>query len=76
VGLLRDLSTMVSDEKVNMMGVRTEHDDDRTTHVYLTLETTGVAQLSRLMAKMESIRGVITVNRQMDPNRRSSAGSL
>ena len=76
VGLLRDLSTMVSDEKVNMMGVRTEHDDDRTTHVYLTLETTGVAQLSRLMAKMESVRGVITVNRQLDGNRRSSAGSL
>jgi GTP pyrophosphokinase len=75
VGLLRDLSTMVSDEKVNMMGVRTEHDDDRTTHVFLTLETTGVAQLSRLMAKMESVRGVITVNRQLDGNRRS-LGSL
>ncbi len=75
VGLLRDLSTLVSDEKVNMMGVRTEHDDDRTTHVFLTLETTGVAQLSRLMAKMESVRGVITVNRQLSPARRST-GSL
>ena len=75
VGLLRDLSTLISDEKVNMMGVRTEHDDDRTTHVFLTIETTGVAQLSRLMAKMESVRGVITVNRQLGGNRRS-AGSL
>ncbi len=75
VGLLRDLSTLVSDEKVNMMGVRTEHDDDRTTHVFLTLQTTGVAQLSRVMAKMEAVRGVITVNRQIDGNRRS-AGSL
>jgi len=75
VGLLRDLSTLVSDEKVNMMGVRTEHDDYRTTHVYITLETTGVAQLSRLMQKMESVRGVITVNRQLDGHRRSS-GSL
>jgi GTP pyrophosphokinase len=75
VGLLRDLSTLVSDEKVNMMGVRTEHDDDRTTHVFLVLETTGVSQLSRLMAKMEAVRGVITVNRQLDGSRRSS-GSL
>jgi GTP pyrophosphokinase len=75
VGLLRDLSTLVSDEKVNMMGVRTEHEDDRTTHVYITLATTGVAQLSRLMAKMESVRGVITVNRQLDGQRRAS-GSL
>jgi GTP pyrophosphokinase len=75
VGLLRDLSTLVSDEKVNMMGVRTEHEDDRTTHVYITLETTGVEQLSRLMAKMESVRGVISVSRQLDGHRRA-AGSL
>jgi GTP pyrophosphokinase len=75
VGLLRDLSTVVSEEKVNMMGVRTEHDDDRTTSVYLTLETTGIAQLSRLMAKLESVRGVITVNRQLDGQRRAQ-GSL
>jgi GTP pyrophosphokinase len=75
VGLLRDLSTLVSDEKVNMMGVRTEHEDDRTTNVYITLETTGVAQLSRLMAKMESVRGVITVSRQIDGHRRA-AGAL
>ncbi|HYM14379.1 MAG TPA: bifunctional (p)ppGpp synthetase/guanosine-3',5'-bis(diphosphate) 3'-pyrophosphohydrolase [Dehalococcoidia bacterium] len=75
VGLLRDLSTVVSEEKVNMMGVRTEHDDDRTTSVYLTLETTGVTQLSRLMAKLESVRGVITVNRQLDGQRRAQ-GSL
>ncbi len=72
VGLLRDVSTLVSEEKVNMMGVRTEH-GDRTTSVYLTLETTGVAQLSRLMAKLESVRGVITVNRQMDPGRRAGS---
>jgi GTP pyrophosphokinase len=75
VGLLRDLSTLVSDEKVNMMGVRTEHDDDRTTHVFLTLETTGVSQLSRLMAKLESVRGVITVNRQVDGHRRGASAS-
>jgi GTP pyrophosphokinase len=75
VGLLRDVSTIVSEEKVNMLGVRTEH-NDRTTNVYLTLETTGVAQLSRLMAKLESVRGVITVTRQRDGNRRAAGGSL
>ena len=75
VGLLRDVSTLVSEEKVNMLGVRTDH-GDRTTSVYLTLETTGIAQLSRLMAKLESVRGVITVNRQVDGGRRGQAGSL
>jgi GTP pyrophosphokinase len=74
VGLLRDVSTIVSEDKVNMLGVRTEH-GDRTTSVYLTLETTGVAQLARLMAKLESVRGVIAVNRLRDGARRSS-GSL
>jgi GTP pyrophosphokinase len=74
VGLLRDVSTIVSEEKVNMLGVRSEH-GDRTTAVFLTLETTGIPQLSRLMAKLESVRGVITVNRQRDASRRSS-GSL
>jgi hypothetical protein len=43
--------------------------------VYLTLETTGVSQLSRLMAKLESVRGVISVNRQQAGTRRAS-GSL
>ena len=75
VGLLRDLSIVVSEEKVNMMGVRTEHEEDRITSVYLTLETTGITQLSRLMAKLETVKGVITVNRQVDGQRRS-AGSL
>ncbi len=74
VGLLRDVSTIISEEKVNMLGVRTEH-GDRTTSVYLTLETTGIAQLSRVMAKLESVRGVITVNRQIDGARRTG-GSL
>jgi GTP pyrophosphokinase len=74
VGLLRDVSTIVSEDKVNMLGVRTEH-GDRTTSVYLTLETTGVAQLGRLMAKLESVRGVISVTRQLDGSRRAS-GSL
>jgi GTP pyrophosphokinase len=75
VGLLRDVSTLVSEEKVNMLGVRTEH-NDRTTNVFLTLETTGIAQLSRVMTKLESVRGVITVTRQRDGHRRTASGSL
>ena len=75
VGLLRDVSTLVSEEKVNMLGVRTEH-ADRTTNVYLTLETTGIPQLSRVMARLESVRGVITVTREREGHRRAASGSL
>jgi GTP pyrophosphokinase len=67
VGLLRDLTAIVADEKVNMQGVRTnEHPDDHTVGVSITLETTGVEQLSRLLAKMEGIHGVFTVSRVVE----------
>jgi GTP pyrophosphokinase len=63
VGLLRDLSTIVAGEQVNMVAVRTKESDDRTTLISLTLETRGVHQLSRLLSKLETVRGVISVAR-------------
>ncbi|MEZ4552381.1 MAG: bifunctional (p)ppGpp synthetase/guanosine-3',5'-bis(diphosphate) 3'-pyrophosphohydrolase [Dehalococcoidia bacterium] len=63
VGLLRDISTIVAAEDVNMVGVRTQENDDRTTTVHLTLETQGLPQVSRLMGRLESVRGVISVSR-------------
>ena len=62
VGLLRDISTLVAAERVNMVAVSTEH-DDRTTTVHLTLETEGRAQVSRLMSRLDGVRGVISVAR-------------
>ena len=66
VGLLRDLSTIIADEKVNMAGVRTREHPDRTVTVSITLETTGVEQLSRLFAKIEGVHGVYAVARESD----------
>jgi GTP pyrophosphokinase len=66
VGLLRDLSTIIADEKVNMAGVRTTEHGDRTVTVSITLETTGVEQLSRLFAKLEGVTGVFTVTRETE----------
>ena len=63
VGLLRDISTLVASEGVNMTGVRTEERDDRTTEVYLTLETDGGTQFVSLMSRLEAVRGVIAVSR-------------
>ena len=71
VGLLRDLSTLVAEEKVNMVGVRTQERDDHTTVISLTLETSGVRQLSRLLSRLEMIRGVIGVVRSMEQPRRA-----
>jgi GTP pyrophosphokinase len=63
VGLLRDISTLVAEERVNMVGVRTQEHGDRTTSVYITLETTGIEQLTRLLNKLETVRGVLSVSR-------------
>ena len=62
VGLLRDVSTLVAAERVNMVAVRTEH-EDRMTTIHLTLETEGRAQVSRLMSRLDSVRGVVSVTR-------------
>jgi GTP pyrophosphokinase len=75
VGLLRDLSTIVAEDKVNMTGVRTQEQPDRTTIVSITLETTGVEQLSRLLARMEGVQGVISVSRDLESSLRPAGRS-
>ena len=63
VGLLRDITTTVSEEKVNIASVVTKENPDGDASTALTLHTTGIAQLSRLFAKLEGIRGVVSVSR-------------
>jgi guanosine-3',5'-bis(diphosphate) 3'-pyrophosphohydrolase len=66
VGLMRDIGTIVAEEHVNMVGVRTQEHGDQTTTVFLTLETSGIGQLTRLLAKLETVRGVMSVSRSME----------
>ena len=63
VGLLRDLSTLIASEGVNMVGVRTQEHDDRTTTVHITLETEGRVQFATMMGRIESLRAIISVTR-------------
>jgi len=66
VGLIRDVTAIVAEEKVNIAKMSFANHDDHTTSLYLTLEMTGLAQLSRLLVKVEGIRGVIRVTRVGD----------
>lgn len=70
VGLLRDISTLVAEERVNMVGVRTQSLDEDRILILATLETTGIEQLSRLLGKLEAIRGVTSVSRKLEGSRR------
>ena len=66
VGLIRDISALVAEEKVNISGMNLTNKDNHTISLYFVLETRGLAQLSRLLAKIEGIRGVISVARVGD----------
>jgi len=63
VGLLRDITTRVSEQGVNMASVITSENPDGTATISLTLYTTGIGQLSRLFSKLEGVRGVISAIR-------------
>ena len=66
VGLMRDITTLVAEEKVNIASVNLSSNDDQTTSTFLTLETASLAQLSRILSKIEGVRGVISAVRTGD----------
>ncbi len=66
LGLIRDISTMVNEEKVKFTTMNLTNHDDHTISLNFVLETRGLAQLSRLLAKLEGVRGVISIARVGD----------
>jgi GTP pyrophosphokinase len=76
VGLMRDITTVVAEEKVNIASVNLTNGDGHTISLSLTLETGGLAQLSRILKKIDAVKGVIGVTRIGDEAaRKSSADS-
>ncbi|MDP2662453.1 MAG: bifunctional (p)ppGpp synthetase/guanosine-3',5'-bis(diphosphate) 3'-pyrophosphohydrolase [Dehalococcoidia bacterium] len=63
VGLLRDISTLVSGEKSNIVSVNLSQPDNSSVHIALIFETTGMEQLSRILTKLETIPGILNVAR-------------
>ncbi|MDP2952275.1 MAG: TGS domain-containing protein, partial [Chloroflexota bacterium] len=63
VGLLRDITTMVSAEGVNIEAVSNAGHEDRAVTVFLTLEISSIGQLARLLSRLESVPGVISATR-------------
>ena len=64
VGLLNDLTRNVSEEGVNMSSVNTGEYKDGKVTMTLTVYTTGMEQLGKLFAKLEGVRGCISVHRE------------
>jgi len=63
VGLIRDITTIVAEEGLNITTMTSTPQDDNKVTENFTLQAKDLAQLSRLMAKIDGIRGVIGVSR-------------
>src|SRR6266699_972081 len=63
-GLLRDIATVVAENRVNMSSLEVHVYDDKTAVVSATVEIDSLAQLSRLMEKLEGVKDVHTVARE------------
>ena len=66
VGLLRDVTTLVSGEEVNIVSVISTVHPDGIAVVTLTLYTTGMDQVNRVFNKLEGISGILNVTRAND----------
>ncbi|MCH7739033.1 MAG: bifunctional (p)ppGpp synthetase/guanosine-3',5'-bis(diphosphate) 3'-pyrophosphohydrolase [Chloroflexi bacterium] len=65
VGLIRDLTSVVGAEQVNIHSLTSnENESDTTCSVTLTVYTTGSKQLSRLFSRLENVKGVFGIVRE------------
>lgn len=63
-GLLRDITAILTNEKINVIGVNTSTGrDDHLARMTLTVEINDVAQMSRLMHRIAGLRNVRDVRR-------------
>ncbi len=63
VGLVRDITTLIAEEKINITSVSSVSNSDGSASTFLTLEAANLAQLSRLLTKIERVREVISAAR-------------
>ena len=63
VGLARDVTTVIAEEKVNISQLGVAENHDHTVFLNLALMTRGLTQLSRLLSRVEKIKGVISATR-------------
>jgi GTP diphosphokinase / guanosine-3',5'-bis(diphosphate) 3'-diphosphatase len=63
VGLMRDVSTLVAEEKVNITSMNLANGTHQRVTMFLNLQTKGLAHLSQVLKKIDGVKGVISVTR-------------
>ena len=64
-GLLRDITSVLANEKINVIGVNTHTDKkDYAAHMHLTLEIRDIGELSRVLSRIGQLPNVVEVRRR------------
>jgi GTP pyrophosphokinase len=63
VGLARDITVVVAAEKVNIANMNVSEKPDQQATISITIDIEDLAQLSRVLSRIEGVRGVINVTR-------------
>jgi GTP pyrophosphokinase len=63
-GLLRDITSLLANEKINVLGVRTLTDRQQVAHMTFTIEIPNIETLSRVLALLDQIPNVSGVRRR------------
>jgi len=62
VGLLRDITTVIAEAKVNISSISTTYHNEITA-VFATVEIANMAQLTQLLSRIQGVRGIISATR-------------
>jgi GTP pyrophosphokinase len=64
-GLLRDVTALLANEKINLTGANTQTDEhDGIARMSLTLEINDISQLSRVLTRIGQLQNVISARRR------------
>jgi len=75
-GLLRDITTLVAEDHVDITQARAVVHPDQTATITATLQVTGMEQVSRLLSKIEGMREVLEVRRDVVRGRSKNNGQI
>ncbi len=62
-GLLRDVSNILTEERINIIAVETATDQEHIANMRMTVEIKDARQFSRALQRIDALRNVMTVNR-------------
>lgn len=71
-GLLRDVSAVVAEEHINMSSADVGTRPDSTAIIRATLDVSSIAQLGRVMSRLEAVRSVISISRDTPAKKSAS----